>query len=312
MQSVMMPPAVCDDVTVAGRRRGRPAISDPARFERFDLGKQSDPGVGVRIVVAVTTIARVTLGKRIEDQQGGDPRTIIRTFWKVEIKGLRDRFDAERLRQNLGPVSNKEIAKATGIPESTLSELMTSKRDMVPDWDERVSLIVDYLGGGSQEWVAKWRKARAAYDSLGKNGEPPPLSSVEPQQPRKTKSKQVVIALGALILILAAGISVVVIATKSGETPGFDPGIQPTNNTDTQPANAAGAQCIRVRDETETVSVFKDPRTYDKWTEWPSKTRFRADIDASNPRRYRVLLKNGQYGYVNTNKQYVITDDDCP
>src|SRR5215475_1822798 len=105
------------------------------------------------MVVAVTTIARVTLDERIEDQQDGGPRTIIRMFWKVEIKGLRDRFDAERLRRNLGPVSNKEITKATGIPESTLSELMTSKRDMVPDW-ERVSLIIDYLGGGSQEWVA--------------------------------------------------------------------------------------------------------------------------------------------------------------
>lgn len=221
-------------------------------------------------------------------------------FWKVDIKGLRDRFDAERLRGNLGPVSNKEITKATGIPESTLSELMTSKRDVVPDW-ERVSLIVDYLGGGSREWVEKWRKARAAYDSLGKNAEPPPLPPVEPHQPRKTKRNHVLIALGAAILV--AGILVVVIATRFDGTPGYDSGAQPANNV--------GAECIRVRDETETVSVFKDPKTYDKWTEWPSRTRFRADVDASNPHRYRVLLKNGQYGYVNTDKRYVITAKDC-
>jgi len=220
-------------------------------------------------------------------------------FWRVEIKGLRDRFDAERLRRNLGPVSNKEISKATGIPESTLSELMTSKRDMVPDW-ERVSLIVDYLGGGSQEWVTKWRKARAAYDSLEKN-EPSPLPPAEPQQPRKTKSKNAVIALSAIIL--TAGITVAVVATQSDGTPRSDPG--------TQPANNVGALCMKVRDETETVSVFKDPKTYDRWTEWSGKTRFWADVDASNPHRYRVMLKNGQYGYVNTDEKYIIRVD-CP
>lgn len=245
----------------------------------------------------MTTIARMTGDRRIEDQQNDDPRTIIRTFWKVEIKALRDRYDAERLRDNLGPVSNKEIAEATGIPQSTLSELMTCKRDVVPDWDERVGPIVDFLGGRSQEWVAKWRKARAAYDRLDKNSEPQPVL----HQPRKTTNKRLVITFGGLFL--AAGITVVIIATQSDGTPSFDTG--------TQPANSVGAQCVRVRDETETVSVFKDPRTYDKWTEWASRTRFRADVDASNPHRYRVLLKNGQYGYVNTDKRYVETAKDC-
>ncbi|TCO62661.1 hypothetical protein EV192_102800 [Actinocrispum wychmicini] len=233
----------------------------------------------------------------------------------MEIKGLRDRFDAERLRANLRPVTNKEISEATDIPESTLSELLASKRDMVPDWDTRVSLIVDYLGGEPQEWVAKWRKARAAYENLDKSEESQQNLSTESGQTRKTpnsgsaswqrtnflKSGHLFLALGTDILV--AGVSAAVIATQSSGTPGFDSG--------TQPANNAGAQCVRVRDETETVSVFKDPRTRDTWTEWPGKTRFRADVDESNPRRYRVLLRNGQYGYVNTDKRYVVSAKDC-
>ena len=236
--------------------------------------------------------------RRIKDQQNEDPRTVIRTFWKVEIKALRDRYDAERLRDNLRPVLNKEIAEATGIPQSTLSEWMASKRDRVPDWDEGVSLIVDFLGGRSQEWVAKWRKAKAAYDRLDKNEEP---RSVPTTEPRQSKRKYLLVTLGAVILV--AGITVTIILTQSGGTPGFD--------SETQPANSIGAQCVRIRDETETVSVFKDPKTYDKWTEWPGRTLFRADVDASNPHRYRVLLRNGQYGYVNTDKRYVETAKDC-
>jgi hypothetical protein len=109
----------------------------------------------------------------VADGQLDDERAlaVVRAFWREEVQGLRDRHDRERLRQNLAPIQNREIAKATGIPQSTLSDLLTAKRDVVPDWD-RVGLIIGTLGGTSREWVPKWRRARAAYDSLGKSTAP--------------------------------------------------------------------------------------------------------------------------------------------
>lgn len=73
---------------------------------------------------------------------------------------------------------------------------------------------------------------------------------------------------------------------------------------------ASNARCLRVTDETEDVSVFKDPAGYEKWTSWPGKTRFWSV--GGTDTRYEVPLDNGQHGYVNRGQQYVVVADDCP
>ena len=223
-------------------------------------------------------------------------RAIIRSFWLEEVKALRDRHDRERLERNLPPIQNREIAKATGIPASTLSDLMTCKRDVVPDWD-RVGLIIDCLGGRTQEWVPKWRKAKAAYDRLGK-----PAPQAVPE--RATKRKRIWIIAGSAAIVVAVGVG---IAVYFGTRPsgGSSSGVQPATGI-------ANARCIRVKDETHTVSVFKDPVSYDTWAEWPGKTRFWADGGTDHPSRYRVPLSNGQHGWVNKDSRYVVPATDCP
>jgi transcriptional regulator with XRE-family HTH domain len=110
----------------------------------------------------------VTTAERPDEDQLDDDRAraIVRAFWLEDIQGLRDRHDQQRRDQNRPPITNKEIAKETGIPQSTLSDLLTNKRNTVPDWD-RVCLIIDCLGGTTREWVPKWRAARASFDAMG-------------------------------------------------------------------------------------------------------------------------------------------------
>ncbi|MEV4311719.1 hypothetical protein [Actinocrispum sp. NPDC049592] len=233
-----------------------------------------------------------------DDPTGDDPRTVVRDFWRVEIQGLRDRFDRERLENNLAPISNKEIARETNIPQSTLSDLLTCKRDVVPDWDDRVGPIVGFLGGTSKEWVPKWRAARAAYDSLGK---PPPPAA--PEQPRSRKRRWGLVIAAAAIAVVGGGVWIFV--ASASDEPASGPGILPATGY-------TGSRCERVKDDTESVSVFKDPQSHEKWTEWPGRTRFRAEVDVGNPNRYRVLLTNGQYGYVNRDPRYIASAKDCP
>jgi hypothetical protein len=221
-----------------------------------------------------------------------DPRVIIRAFWLAEVKELRARLDRGRLEENLGPITNKEIARATGIPQSTLSDLLKCKRDVVPDWD-RVGLIVDRLGGTTREWVPKWRAARAAYDRLDKPSPPEP--------PKNKRRPRIILALVGGAAVLAVGVWIAVsMLTKP-------------NPDSVQPATGVvGIRCVKVKDETHTVSVFKDPASHDRWTEWPGGTRFWSDGDTTDPNRYRVPLSNGRYGYITRDSKYVAPASGCP
>src|SRR3954447_23852287 len=101
-----------------------------------------------------------------EDQLDGDrARAIVRAFWLEDIQGLRNRHDQHRRDQNRPPITNKEIAQATGIPQSTLSDLLTNKRNRARDGD-RVCLFSDCRGGPPREGVRKWRAPRASFDAL--------------------------------------------------------------------------------------------------------------------------------------------------
>jgi hypothetical protein len=226
-------------------------------------------------------------------------REIIRTFWLTDVKQLRDRCDQERL----GPITNKEIAKEAGIPTSTLSEWMSCKRDYVPEWD-RVGLIIESLGGTVKEWVPKWRAARAAYDRLGR-AETSPQSGQQPLQPmppKHPKRFRRIAILAGLVVVAGVGTWLVISAfSNSGPTDAVRPA-----------TDVGGARCVKVREDTETVSVFKDSVGRDKWTEWRGGTRFWNAGDTSNPPRYRVPLSNGQYGYVTRDSKYVTQADDCP
>ncbi len=260
---------------------------------------------------------RVTIGGHTEDQQVDDARTIIRAFWLTEIKHLREVHDQGRLANNLGPISNREIARLTGIAESSLSDMLNCRFDVVHDWDTKVGPVVEVLGGSSREWVHKWRRARAAYDSLSKT-EPaaitespnaiensPPQESTTGSPEQKPAGKRPWLIPAAIGGALAAGAGIWLLVAPGSDTEGYDPATQPA------PGNTA-ARCEQVRDRTETVSVFKDPKGYERWTQWRGGTRFRGEVDASNPNRYRVLLNNGQYGYVNRDSTYIASAKDCP
>jgi hypothetical protein len=230
-------------------------------------------------------------------------RAIIRAFWLEEVHGLRDQHDRQRLSQNLPPIQNQEIAKHTGIPRSTLSDLLTCKRDMVPDWDDRVGLIVDCFGGTTKEWVPKWRTARAAYDSLGKaksssatDGDDEGVS----QSSGKRRRTWLIVS-GVTALVVAVGIGTWWLIPDTNPGAG---GPQPATGV-------SNARCLRVRDETRNVSVFKGPVGDDTWTQWPGKTRFWSVGETTHPNRWRVPLYNGDYGYVGKEGKYVVTANDC-
>jgi hypothetical protein len=220
-------------------------------------------------------------------------RDTIRTFWLKEVKDLRDRHDRDRLDRNLKPITNKEVAQKTEIPTTTLSDWMSCRRDVVPDW-ERFSQIVECLDGTVKEWVPKWRKARAAYDRIGKETPKP--------EPQKRKLWKIAIPAG-VVIVAGVGTWVVISAfSNSGPTDSVRPA-----------TDVGGARCVKVREDTDTVSVFKDPVSRDKkWGEWRGGTRFWSAGDTTNPPRYRVPLSNGQYGYVTRDSKYVTQADDCP
>jgi hypothetical protein len=228
-------------------------------------------------------------------------RATIRAFWVVEIQGLRDRHDRDRRNQNLPPIQNREIADKTGIPQSTLSDLLTCKRNVVPDWDARMSLIVDCLGGTTSEWVPKWRAARAAYDDLGKSTPTPPPTPPPPARPkpkRPWRRRRTWLAVSAAVVVVV-GIATWVLLARDPDGPRPATGV-------------ANARCLRVTDDTENVSVFTEPDGYRKWTEWPGKTRFWSVGQTTHPDRCRVELDNGEEGYVGKNPKYVVTAHDCP
>jgi hypothetical protein len=169
---------------------------------------------------------------------------------------------------------------------------------MVPDWD-RVSLIIDCLGGTTKAWVPKWRAARAAYDDLGKPKSAPPYEHPLPERPGKRKQRKWLIVSAAAALVVAVGIGVWLL-------------IPDTNDDGPHPAaGVSDARCLRVRDETKDVSVFTDAVGDDKWTQWPGKTRFWSVGETTHPNRWRVPLDNGHDGYVGKNPAYVITANDC-
>jgi hypothetical protein len=238
----------------------------------------------------------------VDEPELAQARAVIRSFWLRDVKELRDRYDRERRERNLEPVQNKEISAATGIPRTTLSDWLTCKRDTVASWD-RVGLIIEYLGGTSKEWVPKWRAARAAYDSLEKSAQPPEETVVGRMPARSSKRWWIGAVVAAGVVAVGAVTWVVVFTSSSGSAP---------SGSDMRPAAGdTGTRCLQVRDDTVNVSVFKDPHGYSTWTEWPGRTRFRGEVDADNPNRYRVRLANGQYGYVNRDGRYVITAKDC-
>jgi hypothetical protein len=240
----------------------------------------------------------VTVDQPDEDPDDDRARAIIRAFWLKDIQGLRERHDQDRRNQNLPPITNKELAHKTGIPQSTLSDLLTHKRDIIPDWD-RASLIIDCLGGTTKDWVPKWRTARAAYDGLGKPKSAPPDAGPPPPRPGKRKQRKWLVVSAAALLVVAVGIGVWLL-------------IPDTNNDGPHPAaGVSDARCLRVRDETKDVSVFKDAVGDDKWTQWPGKTRFWAVGQTTHPNRWRVPLDNGHDGYVGKNPEYVVTANDC-
>jgi transcriptional regulator with XRE-family HTH domain len=235
-----------------------------------------------------------------------DARATIRAFWERDVQGLRDRHNRERLDRGQSPIQNREIAKTTGIPPTTLSDWLTGKRAFIPDWD-RFEPIIACLGGTADEWLPKWRRAKAAYDNLGK-AVPPAAQPDQPSQPAPTmrpgesrwsrRAWILVIACAAVVIALTAGGMWLLSHGSAADA------VQPATGV-------SGARCLRIRDGTLSVSVFKDPVGHDRWTEWPATTRFWADGDTSSPPRYRVPLTNGAHGYVGKDPRWVQPATDC-
>jgi transcriptional regulator with XRE-family HTH domain len=235
-----------------------------------------------------------------------DARATIRAFWERDVQELRDRHNRARLDRGDAPIQNREIARATKIPPQTLSDWLNGRRAFIPDWD-RLEPIVKFLGGTRDEWLPKWRNAKAAYDSLGKSAPatPPDTPPVEPAAPPIPPKKRWF----RRLWILAAAVVVILVLIAGGiwlftDTSAPD-AVQPA-------AGVPGARCLRIKDDTLSVSVFKDPIGHDRWTEWPGKTRFWVDGDTSNPPRYRVPLTNGQHGYIGKDPRWVQLATDCP
>lgn len=253
----------------------------------------------------------------LEDQPEADPheveKGIIRNLWK-QVGELRQQFDQGRVKQGLEPIQNKELAALAGIPKSTLSDLLTCKKYVVPEW-ERFGKIVECLEGTSKEWVPRWQKARIAHDGLrkkpnGKAARAPALSSAGTRalwhqriplpRRRRTLIQAGVIALAVIGLAVAGLIWLL----ADDPAPSLDPATQPA-------MDSSDTKCFRVKDGTQSVSVFTDPKGYDKWTEWPGRTMFKAEVDSTNPNRLRVLLRNGRYGYVHKDPRFIGSSQRC-
>jgi hypothetical protein len=272
-------------------------------------------------MVAVSILGR-SENRREEEDPHQVARAIIRRLWMEDVAGLRARHDQQRREERREPIQNREIAADTNLPESTLSDWLRCKHYVVPDW-ERFSLVIGCLGATTKEWVPKWKEAKEAYDSIRGAGprsiphdretrqeivdaesDSPPTMSDGVRRPRLPRAALIVMsAVGAVVL--GVGVFVLINSLSNESDSGFDLGTQPA-------AGTGVSRCVKVKDETNTVSVFKDPHGRDRWTEWTSGTKFRAEVDTSNPNRYRVLLQNGKYGYVSRDGRYVAPSDGCP
>lgn len=113
------------------------------------------------------------------------------------------------------------------------------------------------------------------------------------------------------------------------------PSSAPTDNTSQQPATAppsivdapvqsthvdtdpgpvaSGGHCKKV--DAGDIRVFKDPNSNEQsWTTWPKGTYFWIEPGEGTTDRYRTVLRNGSYGWVTKNSQYVVdaAPSDCP
>jgi hypothetical protein len=287
----------------------------------------------------------MTAPKLPEDQhEEADPHeaapTTIQRLW-TQVDELRQRHNQERLKQGKEPIQNKEIATATDIPASTLSDWLNNKKNFVPEWD-KFSRIIECFDGTTKEWVKRWQNARAAYDSMRmkKPGRKPDAERLVDPEVKATeiwryaappsapssnngdvvgpsaqaawyqrirlpsRRKTLILSGAVIVIVVAVSVFGLVKLLSDDPKPGFDPDTQPATGT-------TDSRCLRVKDETETVSVFKDPNGYDRWTQWPAKTMFRAEVDRDNQNRYRVRLQNGKFGYVNKDGRYIVSSSKC-
>lgn len=88
----------------------------------------------------------------------------------------------------------------------------------------------------------------------------------------------------------------------------------PPTYADTDPAPAAavpGGHCKTVSGND--IRVFKDPDNNEQpWTTWPKGTKFLIEPGKGTTDRYRTVLRNGAYGWVAKNDDYITDGTNCP
>ncbi|MCW6005849.1 hypothetical protein K1W54_14860 [Micromonospora sp. CPCC 205371] len=111
-------------------------------------------------------MTKVADGEPIEDRLSDDDlRGIIEEFWNA-IRDLLAKYQAEQLERGEEPVTVKQIADFIGMSDRTLGDWLREGR-VVKGWD-KIGEVVAYLGGAEDEWRSRWRRARAAYEDLGR------------------------------------------------------------------------------------------------------------------------------------------------
>lgn len=117
-------------------------------------GARHSPERGSSVASVCTTHTAVVSGESPDREQ------TIEVLW-LALNRLRLRHDEQRLLRGEPAVTNKEIADAAGVADSTLGDWL-NKRAVVPDW-LKFSKMVKFLGGDPKEWVPRWKQAMKAY-----------------------------------------------------------------------------------------------------------------------------------------------------
>jgi len=202
----------------------------------------------------------------------------------------------------------RHMATRTGLSRSTISDWFNYRS--FPQW-EGFSQLLRYFD--DETWRADltimWRAAWAAHQSThravhheAQQEAHQAASGAEP----KISPRRWVLVVGALLAVLT--ITGYVLIHRAGP----DPKTGGTGQRSAPTGPAVGildGTCMTVT--ARDVRVFTSVGGDEPWTTWPRGTRFWVDRDATSPRRYRTVLRNGRHGWVTTDHRYVQPAIDC-